>query len=235
MKMNMKTRCAGVAVVLVMCGVTASAAGQSLFVRPVEVQTDESGNPDLDAGLRQVSMMYVQPPKPKTFKRHDQITIIIDENSRASAKQTLDTKKDYSLAAALRDFPNLVALLDGRLEQDGTSGNIAEAGASGNSKFKGEGTYDRTDRFNARITATVIDVKPNGVLVLEARKSIARDEEETTITLTGRARTDDVTTSNTVLSSQLAELSIVSRNEGEVREAGSKGIIPRIFDAIFNF
>lgn len=217
-------------------GITAGgAAAQSLFVRDFKVPVDESGVADPDAPVREMSLLYIETPKPKTYKTHDQVTIIIDENSRQSAKQTLDTKKDYSLEAALNEFPSLAALLDGQLQPGGTTGGIAAVGIEDKQKFKGEGTYDRTDKFSAKITATVIDVKPNGLLVVEARKTIQKDDEITTITLTGRCRSEDVTTSNTVLSSQLAELAIVSRNEGEVKEAGSKGWIPRILEAVFNF
>lgn len=211
------------------------ASAQSLFTRDYKMPVDESGSADPDAPLREMSLLYIEAPKPKTFKQHDQVTIIIDENSSQSAKQTLDTKKDYSLAAALNEFPSLAALLDGQLVQGGTTGGIAQVDVTDKQNFKGEGTYNRTDKFTAKITATVLDVKPNGILVLEARKTIQKDDETTTITLTGRCRSEDITTSNTVLSSQLAELAIVSHNDGEVKDAGSKGWIPRILEAIFNF
>ncbi|MDX2148856.1 MAG: flagellar basal body L-ring protein FlgH [Planctomycetota bacterium] len=209
-----------------------AAQAQSLFLRPVEVVIDENGLEDHQASLRLTSLLFIDPPKPRTYKIHDQITIIVDETSRSSSKQTLDTKKDYSLDAGVTDFPNLEALLDGRVENGESSPDL---GLTSNQKFKGEGTYDRSDRFNARITATIIDVKPNGVLVLEARKIVQRDEEVTTLTLSGRARTEDVTSSNTVLSSQLAELTLSSANSGQVKDASTKGIIPRILEAIFNF
>ena len=102
-------------------------------------------------------------------------------------------------------------------------------------EFSGEGDYERKDRFSARIAATVLEVKPNGTLVLEAVKRIAKDSEIQTIVLSGLVREDDITGQNTVLSSQMANLDITSRHEGQVRDAAKKGIITEVLDAIFSF
>lgn len=189
-----------------------------------------AGNPE----LRSMSMMYLEPPRPRIFQLHDQITIIIDETSKQQSSQTIDTKKDSQITASLDSFPSLAALLDGELRTGGSS-PVVEGGLSGNTKYKGEGKYDRSDRFSARVTATVIDVKPNGVLALEARKTIIKDEEETTIVLAGSCRSEDVSPANTVLSTQLANLTVASRNTGLVKDTADKGWITRVFEAIFNF
>jgi flagellar basal body L-ring protein FlgH len=44
-----------------------------------------------------------------------------------------------------------------------------------------------------------------------------------------------VTTSNTVLSSQLADLTIVQETSGELRDASDKGWITRVLEAVFSF
>ena len=64
--------------------------------------------------------------------------------------------------------------------------------------FKGQGEYDRADTMVTRLEAEVIDVKPNGMLVVEARQHIKIDEEEITETLTGSCRVQDVDAANSV-------------------------------------
>ncbi len=106
----------------------------------------------------------------------------------------------------------------------------------GKQKFKGEGTAKRSDRFVARIQAVVIDVKPNGTLVLEARKTVAsQNGEAKTIVLSGSCRQEDITDANTINSSLLADLRLIQTTEGEVSKSAEKGFIPRILEAIFNF
>lgn len=224
------------AAVLVCAGLAGPALGQSLFRRPAQpaAMTGADTQAAVNTSLRSASLMYVDPPKPREFLIHGQVTIIIDETSRASSKQTLDAKKDYNNNAAMTNFPSLEHLLELQL-QNGDTVNPANLDVNSKNKFKGEGEYDRSDRFNAKITAEIIDVKPNGVLVLEARKSIVKDKEVQTLVLSGRCRQEDVTTANTVLSSQLADLAVVQHNEGQVKDTATKGLIPRFLETLFNF
>lgn len=236
--MNNRTNTPGFPALSAACLTLALLAGtaqaQSLFLQPVTQPLDNANQPDNQANIRAASLLFVQKPKPKQFAVHDQITIIIDERSTISADQKLDTKKDYDLSAALTKFPSLEAFLEGQIK-NGDSQSRADLALTSKQKFKGEGTYDRTDKFSARITATVIDVKPNGTMVLEARKIIQKDKETSLLVLTGNIRREDVTDANTVLSSQLADLNLITKNEGQVKDSADKGFIPRVLEAIFNF
>lgn len=217
----------------------ASAKGQSLFrprdeaPRPVSNDPNEPRVP-ANEDLRASSMLYIDPPRPRQFGLHEQIMILIDENSQQSSNESLETKKDFKLDSKIKSMPSLKDLIEGEL-RTGDSDPILTAGAEDKRNFKGEGSYTRNDRLTARIAATVIDVKPNGLLVLEARKTISSNGETKTLVLSGIARREDVTTSNTVLSSQLADLSLTQNTEGELRDASSKGWISRVLEAIFDF
>ncbi len=215
------------------CVACGSASGQSLLRRAAAPASEPRAAVANDE-LRATSMMYIDPPRARTFQVHDQITIIVDETSRQSSSQSLETKTDAKLAAALQKLPSLKHFLEGELKT-GESAPIVEAAATSKDNWKGEGEFSRTDRLNARITATVIDVKPNGVLVLEARKTIESNSERQVFVLSGSCRKDDVTNANTVLSSQLAGLTVSSRSEGDVEDAASKGWITRVLDAVFDF
>jgi flagellar basal body L-ring protein FlgH len=73
------------------------------------------------------------------------------------------------------------------------------------------------------------------VLVLEARRSVEHDEESQLLLLTGECRREDVTEQNTVLSSQLADMTLKVHNEGQVKDSATKGWLTRVFEAVFNF
>lgn len=224
--------------VLALCAalaLPAAASAQSFYDMRVEVPTNEFGDPDPAAPLRSLSMLYIDVPEPRKYEVHDLVTLIIDETSSAESKQTLDTKKDYDIGADVTSFPDLVELLELRLEE-GDRSPVASLGIDSNQKFKGEGTAKRSDRFVARITAEIIDVKPNGTLVVEARKTVqSQNGESKTIVLSGVCRQEDITDSNTINSSQLANLNIAQTTEGEVTKTAEKGLIPRVLEAIFNF
>lgn len=212
-----------------------AALAQSFYEQTFETPVNELGEPDPDAPLRAVSLYYIDVPQPKKFGVHDLITLIIDETSSAESKQTLDTKKDYDLTGDVSAFPDLLQLLELRLAQ-GDRSNIASLDLGSKQKFKGEGTAKRSDRFVARITAEIIDVKPNGNLVVEARKVVeSTDGESKTIVLSGVCRQEDITDANTINSSQLADLKLSQTTTGQVTDTAKKGFIPRVLEAIFNF
>lgn len=209
----------------------ADAAAQSLFRRdPVPVELAGPAG----AGLQTMSLTYVPPPRPREFLLHDLVTIIIDETSQSTSEQTLETNKDYDIAGELVRFPSLRHLLELQLENGDTNG-LAELALNFANDFSGEGTYERNDRMVARVSGKIIDVKPNGNLVIEARKTIANDGEQATIIVSGVCRGTDVTAENTILSQQMADLRVQVINEGDVRDAGTKGLIPRVMEAVFAF
>ena len=99
-----------------------------------------------------------------------------------------------------------------------------------NDKYETEGEREREDKFTTRITSEVIDVKPNGNLVLEATMTQEHDEDEFTVTITGTCRSEDVTADNTVLSTQLARLDVRDKSGGTLSNASKKGWIPKALD-----
>lgn len=220
-----------------------TASAQSLLVDPVIepatpqapalVSSDTNGS--VAEQLQGVSLFAVVPPKPKEWAKHELIEVIINESSAAKMEQTLDTKKDYDLDASLRQFPSIRELLEFQFSNGDSTRLPMSVGVGSKNKFKGEGEFERKDNLTARVEAKVIDVKPNGNLVLEARKHWTNNEESYTLVLSGTCRTLDVTRQNTIQSSQLADLVVKIENDGQVKKAGEKGVIPRVFDWLFNF
>jgi flagellar L-ring protein precursor FlgH len=102
-------------------------------------------------------------------------------------------------------------------------------------KYETEGQADREDKFVTRVTGQIIDVKPNGNVVVEARKYEKHDDEEITVTLTGVCRAKDITPDNTVLSTQIHDLVITESHTGAVRDATRRGWIPRLLDLLRPF
>ncbi len=211
----------------------ASAPAQSLFL----AQDEEDASPDVTQQtmlLEEVSMFFISVPETRTIKKHDIITIIIDENSSQTSSQKLETEKESKSKANVKATLNLLELLELRLAEN-TVSDTDLIDFTSKREFSGEGDYERKDRFSARIAATVLEVKPNGTLVLKATKRIAKDREISVLVLSGFARDEDVTAQNTILSSQLADLTIILENEGDLKQAAEKGLITRVLDTIFAF
>lgn len=222
---------------VLICGLlTPSAAAQSLYLTQGEEYAagpDQSSVPVIL--IEEVSLTYIPEPELRTYQKHDIITIIIDEVSSQTSSQSLETKKISKSSVELNAMIDLLKLLELQVNTNPRFSNRTLLDADAKRKFTGEGDYERKDKFSARITATVLEVKPNGSLVLEAQKRIQKDEEIQTLIIAGLARTEDITTQNTILSSQLANLTLAVENEGDVKDASGKGIITEFLDMLFAF
>jgi len=209
------------------------------FVAPASGQLNRLPNPapttdDPAEPLYAYSLFAVRPPEPRTYQRHDLITIIINESSTQESEQTLSTSKEISGSGSLGATLSLDELLELRLRNSSVS-DLELLRYAAEREFEGDGEYERSDLFIDRIQATVIDVKPNGVLVLEAKRFTASDEETKTLIISGNCRSEDITEQNTIQSNQLANLRLVVQHEGNVREANRKGPLTRLLEWMLPF
>lgn len=208
---------------------------QSLFqdeaqAPPARTEGDRTAHEEIYA----TSLYAIQPPDPREYNENDLITIEVAQVSNIKREQSLDTEKKYENEAAMATLDTIRKFLELRAPLSAINpqtSNIAES----QSKFEGDGEYERKENITARITARVLEVKPNGTLLLEARTTIQTDTEKQTILLAGLCRSEDVTARNTVSSSQLFDLSLNIQHEGQIKKASEKGLIPRALEAIFNF
>lgn len=199
-------------------------------------KVNASGRLEADHELRQRSLFAVAAPEARVYKVHDLVQIVIRETSKATSSQELEAKKDYSLDAKIPDWPDfrLEDLLNFQIAAGSTVVDPKVKVEAGK-EFKGEGDYERKDDLTARLSAEVIEVLPNGNLILEARTFIKTDKEEATLKVTGMCRPEDVTAANTVQSQQIHDLKVEKLHEGELKEASKKGIIAKVLDKIFAF
>ena len=188
------------------------------------------------APLASVSFFAVPEPEPRVIKKHDLVTIIVREESSFISDGATDFKKEAEFEARLEEFIKLDALLrDLQLKGGGVTEPVPAIKMTGTRDFNGEGSVDRTDKLTLRVTAEVVDVKPNGTLVLQARQRIKTDEEEQTFILSGVCRAADVSADNTVLSSQMFDKDITKSHKGTVREATRRGWLSKLLDAVSPF
>ena len=159
--------------------------------------------------------------------------VIVREQSEISSKGTNNVTRDSELDAKVSNF---VKLDLSKLTLKGLQPAIApEINLSGKRSFQGQGEVDRSDSFTARITAEVVDVKPNGTVVLQARKRIKTDEEEQEFVLTGTCRVEDIGADDTITSTQLYDLELQKNHKGDVRQATKRGTLGKLLDVINPF
>lgn len=148
----------------------------------------------------------------------DIVTILINESSSASRTGKADNSKSASAGASAGT---------------GIFRWIAGADFESDDKFSAQGSLSNTNKVSAKMTARVIEVQPNGNLVITGTQSIKQNGEEQKITVTGVVRPEDVTADNTVLSSYVADAQIRIDGHGPIAGKQRQGILTQIFNFLF--
>ena len=162
-----------------------------------------------------------------------QAIIIQEQASHASTAKT-STERESSIDARVQEFARLHWGPDWVRPvtfERGEPGIVAEATRD----FDGAGSTIRSDSMVTRVQGRVVDIRPNGNLVVEASKKITMDEEEYTVTLTGVCRTRDVTPDNSIQSTRIAELEVVKKSSGAVKDATKRGWLHKAMDFVNPF
>ncbi|HET7626177.1 MAG TPA: flagellar basal body L-ring protein FlgH [Verrucomicrobiae bacterium] len=161
----------------------------------------------------------------------DILTILVQENNTATKKNNTTTSKQAAVDASIASF----------LYGPGASGLLTKKGQypalKFNSKddFSGGGQINNSEVITARLAVRVIDVLPNGNLVVEGRRQTAFAGEKQDATLRGTVRADDVSANNTIYSYEMADATIQFASKGAITDSQRKGWFTRIWDKISPF
>lgn len=146
----------------------------------------------------------------------DILTVILEESTRGT--KSADTAIGKSTSNNLS-----VPEVGGE-----TWGNWGATLESENS-FEGEGSSRQSNSLDGSVTVVVTDVLPGGNLVVQGEKWISINQGDEYVRLRGIVRPEDVTTLNTVNSTQVADARISYGANGAVAEANSVGWLSRFF------
>lgn len=155
----------------------------------------------------------------------DILTIRIAEDSKVDNKAKRDLQKENSRSSDFNGELNIDHILPS------IPGFTMNAEASNEMKSKADFKDERS--FVDRVTVVVIDVLPNGNLVVTGTRdrNIAGDVQ--TIEVSGIVRPSDIAFDNTIKSEQVANFRIVTKNTGVSAPYTTPGWLGQIFDALW--
>ncbi len=118
---------------------------------------------------------------------------------------------------------------EGRLRLPDQSESL---GLSLGGEFTGSGEVRRSETFVTQISARVVQVLPNQDLIIEGRHTLLVNGEETIIEIRGRVRPIDISPSNQIVSTQIADAEIRYDGEGFVTRSASPGWLHGLFNRL---
>jgi len=166
---------------------------------------------------------------------NDLVTINVSENITGSGTADTATSKASAYSAAVTTMfgaplsfglPNLFG--NGKGFVPAVAGNVSDS-------FKGDGSTTRTGTLVGTITAKVIEVMPNGNLILESRKELTINNEKQILILKGMVRPDDIALDNSISSGKIADAQVYFAGDGVVQSKQRGGWLVSILDVIWPF
>lgn len=110
---------------------------------------------------------------------------------------------------------------------------IKKLGFNSRSNMAGDASTERKHTLTTTITCLVIEVLPNGNLVIEGSRNVRTHDETLRLRMEGVIRPQDVGPDNTVESDRVANATLAVEGRGSVGRLQKPGILTQILQAIF--
>jgi flagellar L-ring protein precursor FlgH len=199
---------------------TASSQDASLLLAPVPQQEGQ-------LTLQNSSFTYRKLPPEAEIRElqiNDIITVLVDYRSSMMSEGDAEARRNLSLNAVLSDW----LAFDGKdvFPAPQSRGNPRVNGSL-QSQYRTESEMELRDSLTFKIAAAVVDIRPNGNLVIEARREIRINEEVWMQSLTGVVRRQSIGPDRTVRSDEVHEMRIEKREKGFVNDSYTRGWMTR--------
>lgn len=162
----------------------------------------------------------------KARRAGDIVTVEVLETTSAVTEASTGTVRKEDSSAS-------IAGLFGLEKRIGELPGLVDTSRS--NQFSGEASTERKSVLQTRIAARVVEVFPNGFLLLEGNREIAINGERQLVTVRGVVRPEDISPQNSVLSTRIAELEVQVQGRGIVSQAQEPGILYKIVNGIWPF
>jgi flagellar L-ring protein precursor FlgH len=205
-----------------LCALPFSAQAESLF-KP-------SAYPALPPMVGTPRMLY-SPPRPSQIG--DLVTVLVREKSKRQNKTQFQVQKQQTASS------NTPQIINGVVKAALTTAKLAGVAPYLTLPTVGDTTNDNNNRSQSNITqdfelqdaitCQVVQVLPNGNLVVQGRKSSAMAKERTEVFVTGVVNPYFLDVSNQIESSKVANLQVMVAGQGPATRSQNDGLLTKMF------
>ncbi len=208
------------------------AQDQMYAPRPPFVAEHDFFAPHPPLKVNAYSWTAIESPPTQEIKLHDIISIIVDDKSEVTANAQFNRTRSTAFVAELKEFIRLSE--DGNLTNAATDTQPTIDGAL-NETGQNKGSLIEQEGIRYRIAARVVDIRPNGNVILEAHKWIQTNRDIWEHTLTGEIASRQINRDYTALSEHIADLRIKKTQLGKVARSSNQRWGTRLWEKIFPF
>jgi flagellar L-ring protein FlgH len=180
--------------------------------------------------LETCSYLYQQLPpesRPRQLQLHDIITVVVDFRSKFLSEGDAQSRKTQSLTAVLADW---IQLKGGDLKPAKQTDGDPKVAGSLNSQYRTQSDVELSDSISFRMAVEIVDILPNGNLVIEGHQTIRNNEEQWRISLSGVVRREAIQADRTVSSDAVFDFNVDKEEMGQVRDGYARGWFTKWYD-----
>lgn len=160
----------------------------------------------------------------KATRVGDIISVILQERTSSKKSSNIDLKKDNDISVG-GGSPIVLGTTPGL-------GNLTlNSDLTAERQFIGEAEADQSNQLSGNISVTVVDVYPNGTLLVRGEKWLTLNSGDEYLRLSGLIRPDDVTPENTVHSTKIANARITYSGKGAFADSQQMGWLGKFFNS----
>lgn len=146
----------------------------------------------------------------KAFRLHDVVSIVVSENLAASTDGQVKNSRSSNASSS-------VTALFGALKAANNLQNLLGQNSASGLTAQGESTTSSS--LATTFGAEVVDVLPNGMLVVQATRELTFSQQTQLIRLRGLVRPEDVSAQNQVQSTAMTDLELEVTGKGIVNDS----------------
>lgn len=156
----------------------------------------------------------------------DILTVLIEIDDRARFKNESDRSRTAKRTLGLN--------ADASWESAKTGGGLTGS-ADSNTQTDGSGKIERSETLRLSVAAVVVEVLPNGNLVIKGRQEVRVNAELRELTIAGIVRPSDIGGNNTIQYDRIAEARISYGGRGRLTEVQQPAYGQQILDQVLPF
>jgi flagellar L-ring protein precursor FlgH len=146
----------------------------------------------------------------KAMRLHDVVSIVVTESLAASTDGQVKNSRSSNASSS-------ITALFGALKPSNALQNLLNQKSSSGLTAQGESTTNSS--LVTTFGAEVVDVLPNGMLVVQATRQLTFSQQTQLIKLRGLVRPEDVSAQNQVLSTAMTDLELEVTGRGIVNDS----------------
>ena len=150
----------------------------------------------------------------RASKPGDILTVLINIDDSAKLSNSSNSSRTNATKGQVSHMLGLEASLAKIMPKAFDPSNAIDQ--SGNTSSAGAGSVDRQEKISLAIAAVVTGVLPNGNMIIQGSQEVKTNNEVRELTVAGIVRPQDISATNTILHTQIAEARIDYGGRGDL-------------------